>query len=86
MDAGVSTWEERMAQRARVRRPNIPGRSVQQPIPPWQDPPDDGTCTECFEWRRYPPGQEHFGFAWWRTCHGCDHKHHEDEVWLAAAT
>jgi hypothetical protein len=47
-------------------------------------PPDDGTCLTCCEWRRYPPGQEHFGWAWWRICgHDCAHPHHADEVWLA---
>jgi hypothetical protein len=47
-------------------------------------PPDDGTCLTCYEWRRYPSGQEHFGWAWWRTCaHGCACAHHADEVWLA---
>ena len=47
-------------------------------------PPDDGTCRECYQWRRYRPGQEHFGWAWWRTCdHGCGCTHHADEVWLA---
>lgn len=48
-------------------------------------PPDDGTCRECFEWRRYPGIQEHFGWAWWRTCqHGCGHEHHRAELWLAS--
>jgi hypothetical protein len=46
-------------------------------------PPDDDTCRECYEWRRYPPGQEHFGWAWWRKCGRCDHEHHKNEVWLA---
>lgn len=47
-------------------------------------PPDDGTCLSCYEWRRYGDGQEHFGWAWWRTCaNGCACAHHEDEVWLA---
>lgn len=55
------------------------------PIPPDQPAPDDGTCTECFEWRRYPPGQEHFGFAWFKICGGlCEHEHHDHEVWHAA--
>lgn len=55
-------------------------------------PPDDGTCRECYEWRRYPPGQEHFGWAWRRICHltpapgplHCGHAHHDGEIWLAA--
>lgn len=47
-------------------------------------PPDDDTCRDCSEWRMYPPGQEHFGFAWWRTCPWtCSHDHHRDETWLA---
>jgi hypothetical protein len=55
-------------------------------------PPDDGLCLECFKWRRYGPGQEHFGWAWWRCCgpglgtgERCAHEHHKDEVWLASA-
>lgn len=47
-------------------------------------PPDDGTCPACYEWRRYGDGQEHFGWAWRRTCaHDCACAHHADEVWLA---
>ena len=46
--------------------------------------PPDGQCLSCYEWHRYPSGQEHFGWAWWRTCdHGCGCAHHADEVWLA---
>jgi hypothetical protein len=56
-------------------------------------PPDDGTCRECFAWRRYGSGQEHFGWAWWMICQrsgfgattGCNHAHHDGEVWLASA-
>lgn len=56
-------------------------------------PPDEGLCADCFGWRRYGPGQEHFGWAWWRTCDsggwrpgdGCQHGHHKDEVWMASA-
>lgn len=45
--------------------------------------PGGDLCQECFEWRPYPPGQEHFGWAWWRTCEpGCAHAHHEAEVWI----
>jgi hypothetical protein len=44
----------------------------------------DGMCPVCYEWRRYPPGQEHFGWSWWRTCaRDCPCAHHADEVWLA---
>lgn len=46
--------------------------------------PPDGACLSCYEWRRYPGGQSHFGWAWWRTCaHDCPCAHHADEVWLA---
>jgi hypothetical protein len=49
-----------------------------------EGPPDGGTCLSCYDWRRYPGGQRHFGWAWWRTCaHGCPCAHHADEVWLA---
>jgi hypothetical protein len=47
-------------------------------------PPEDGTCLACYDWRRYSGGQEHFGWAWWRTCAwGCACAHHADEVWMA---
>ena len=47
-------------------------------------PPDDGLCPACYEWRRYGGGQEHFGWAWWRTCASdCGCEHHAGEVWLA---
>jgi hypothetical protein len=53
-------------------------------LPPMQPEPEDGTCRRCYQWRRYPPGQEHFGYAWWRICpHGCDCAHHADEIWIA---
>ncbi|MBP2704425.1 hypothetical protein JOL79_11430 [Microbispora sp. RL4-1S] len=45
-------------------------------------PPDE--CLKCYEWRRFPEGQAHFGWGWWRICpHTCGCKHHETEVWLA---
>jgi hypothetical protein len=48
-------------------------------------PPDDGTCLACYDWRRHGDGQEHFGWAWWRTCASdCACAHHAGEVWLAA--
>lgn len=51
--------------------------------------PDDGTCRDCYEWRRYPNGQEHFGWIWWATCEGrwggCGHEHHNGEIALATA-
>jgi hypothetical protein len=51
------------------------------------EPPDDGTCRECYTWRRYPPGQRHFGYVWFHTCHNpaCNHAHHTEEVWMASA-
>lgn len=55
--------------------------------------PPSGECLDCFEWRRYPGGQQHFGWGWWLTCfsfgdpeqRGCPygHAHHDGEVWLA---
>ena len=47
--------------------------------------PPEGQCLDCYDWCRYPPGQEHFGWAWWCTCglSGCGHEHHRTEVWLA---
>jgi len=52
-----------------------------------QEPPDDGTCRECYEWRRYPEGQRHFGMTWWRVCgQDCGCAHHANELWLAAST
>ena len=78
----MSTWEERMAQKAQARQPVDPERV----IPLQQDPPEPGQCPLCYEWRRYPPGQEHFGFAWWRICQpGCVCAHHDNEVWLASS-
>lgn len=52
-----------------------------------EPPDDDDTCRTCYEWRRYPQGQQHFGFAWWRVCDSrlCDHEHHLTEVWMAAS-
>ena len=51
-------------------------------LPPEEPEPDDGTCRKCYEWRRYPPGQEHFGYAWWRTCPDwCECEHHKNEIW-----
>jgi hypothetical protein len=52
----------------------------------WDKPTDATLCPVCFEWRRYPIGQRHFGWGWWRVCAlNCTHAHHADEVWLAAA-
>lgn len=53
-------------------------------------PPGDGACRLCCEWRRYPAGQEHFGWGWWMTCSHlglpeprCQHECHIGEVWFA---
>jgi len=52
----------------------------------WGEPPTTDVCRVCYAWRRYPVGQRHFGFAWWRICDAnCPHEHHRDEVWLAAS-
>jgi hypothetical protein len=49
-------------------------------IPEPSDPPEDGTCRTCHEWRYYPKGQRHFGQTWWRVCSlSCDHECHERE-------
>jgi hypothetical protein len=57
--------------------------------------PPTGECTDCFEWRRYPGGQAHFGWGWWMICRSISayeeeerlckfgHDHHDGEVWLA---
>lgn len=50
----------------------------------WREtPPDDGQCQACYRWRRYGPGQRHFGYAYWRVCVDCDHEHHKQEIWMA---
>lgn len=51
----------------------------------WNETPDpaDPTCRGCYRWGPYPPGQEHFGFIWWRVCEGsCPCEHHDSEVWV----
>jgi hypothetical protein len=141
----MSTWEERMSERARARADAVapPGqRSDQRAIPTYlnaelpagdadlhprywcswcglADPPQsdhvmeprppcprcgsewqwfgriadrDGTATDapltesgcptCYEWRRFPGGQKHFGWVWWKLCDWeCPHAHHRGEVW-----
>lgn len=50
------------------------------------EPPEDDACHCCDEWRAHSPGQEHFGFVWWRLSERqaiCDHSHHNEEVWFA---
>lgn len=35
-------------------------------------------CHACIAWRRFPPGQRHMGFSWWRICGPeCACRHHE---------
>ena len=52
-----------------------------------KDPPSDHTlCSRCYAWRRYPPGQRHFGYAGWRVCaNDCTCAHHRDEIWIAGS-
>lgn len=41
-------------------------------------------CELCYEWKRYPRGQRHFGYAWFRKCGcGCNCDHHKNEIWMA---
>jgi hypothetical protein len=85
------TWERRMSEQAAQRERFAVLDFLNGVDPAWRDncnysatAPEDGTCRECFEWRRFPDGQEHFGFAWWRTCgRDCGHEHHKDEEWVA---
>jgi hypothetical protein len=54
----------------------------------WACVPPFPMCMWCFEWRRYPKGQRHFGWAAWMRCgflneKSCDCAHHEHEVWMA---
>lgn len=87
----LSTWEGRMAARARARRDLALAAEIADANPyrlSPTSPPGEAFC--CAEWRR----DGHVGadrslrtFWWQRTCEGrlgCDHAHHVDEVWLAA--
>lgn len=49
------------------------------------NPPDDGKCRECYEWRQ-DPSRPHLGYSWWGKCEWkyCTHKHHEGEILLGA--
>ncbi len=50
----------------------------------WKKPTKDLPCQICYEWRRFPKGQRHFGYAWWRICSKeCTCSHHKEEVWMA---
>jgi hypothetical protein len=50
----------------------------------WNEPTSE-QCLLCYEWRRYPPHQRHFGYSWWLKCSknstGCDCEHHKHETW-----
>lgn len=57
--------------------------------------PPLGECWDCFDWRRNPGGQAHFGWTWWMVCRSIGaptpegrlcrfgHDHHDGEIWLA---
>ena len=86
------TWEERMAEKHRHLRSEVPEI-------PWREPtfkerltrPDIGwfrwlprfLCTTCYEWRRDGPNR----LTWFRVCgvagRRCDHRHHNNELWMA---
>jgi hypothetical protein len=63
--ADVEGWEARMAARARERRPVAPQRAA-HPELFRPDPPDDGTCRACHEWRIENASIGRY--AWWMTC------------------
>jgi len=47
--------------------------------------PEDGICRLCYQWRRYPVGQRHFGFTWFRVCsESCVCEHHGSDVWIGS--
>jgi len=76
----LSEPRHRRLEELRAKYRPSPARAEFGPEPP----PDDAACRLCYEWRRYPAGQEHFGWSWWRICsHGCPCEHHKDEVWIA---
>jgi len=42
-------------------------------------PVEDNMCVECYDYRRFPIGQRHLGYSWWRICpQGCPHEHHQE--------
>lgn len=49
----------------------------------WGEPITE-QCLDCYEWRRYPPNQRHFGYAWWGKCDmkNCKCEHHKTEIWF----
>lgn len=75
------TWYADMAARYRQEQAEHEAAEIPAPV----DPPDDGTCRDCYEWRYFPRIQRHFGQAWWLICDmkTCPHEHHKDEVWMA---
>ena len=45
--------------------------------------PADSACPQCYRWERFPPGERHFGFAWWRQCDWvCSCTHHSKGIWI----
>lgn len=84
-------WEARMAARAAQRRRDRL-RVEQEAAEPWlfqPEPPDDGTCRDCWEWVLdcIPLGR----YIWRSTCGFMDCGHHchppkDQRYVLAAAT
>lgn len=81
-DIHGDSWEERMALRASNHRPPEPPR----PYHLFEDHPE-GPTRCCFDWRWFGPTA---GWVEAMTCtrvgygRGCDHKHHDGEIYLAA--
>jgi hypothetical protein len=91
----LSSWEGRMAARARVRRGHLPFTvydgddeitlaEYRLRHPEQYDPQRPVGLCECYDWRPFPPGQEHFGYAAFHLepRFVCDHAHHDGEIWL----
>ena len=48
----------------------------------WEKTPSDTQCLKCNEWRRFPPGERHFGYGWFKTCdQDCKCGCHNEEIW-----
>lgn len=87
----MSTWEERMAERAKARRHEP---EVEHDVPTWmglsETPPDHlaDVCQLCWKWLPKRCCDAHQGFAWQIQCKlftpwNCDCGCHENEVWMA---
>ena len=80
----LSSWEDRDA--ARVRDMVYDGddevtlAEYRLRHPEHYDPQRPIELCECYDWRPFPPGQEHFGYAAFHL-EPCDHAHH-GEIWL----